>query len=608
MCGIAGWIDFSRSHRSERAVLARVTETMALRGPDSSGLWLDTHVALGHRRLAVIDIHGGNQPMVSGPSAEPRAVLSYSGEVYNFRELRAELADRGHTFNTSSDTEVVLNAYLEWGIDSVQHFNGMFAFALWDARRQRLLLVRDRLGVKPLYYAKLGSGVLFGSEPKAVFAHPEFDRKLDHDGLADMLSLAKTPGKTPFRGLYELPPGHLLVVDRSGTRRQQYWSLQSRPHDDDIPTTIGHVRELLEDIVERQLITDVPLCTLLSGGLDSSALTAIAANSLKTHDAGQVRSFSVDFVGSADDFESSEFRPDRDNPYAIAVSQHVGTVHSTIELSHRALSERGVRQAVLDAHDLPLTFGDVDTSLHLLFANIRRRSTVALSGESADEVFGGYVWFHDPKVIGNDDFPWLSRMQLITSDLLTDNFRNQTQFDSSRIDSYKQAIDEVEHLSDYDQQNRRMREISYLHLTRWLQILLDRKDRLSMAAGLEVRVPFCDHRLVEYLYNVPWSIKSCDGREKSVLRGAVADLLPASVLSRKKSPYPTNGSDHYEQELRESVTTLLDENSSPAFDMIDPDRLRTLLERPRGYFYTQLHRNPLETTLILHDWLLANWG
>ncbi|MEV7548410.1 asparagine synthase (glutamine-hydrolyzing) [Amycolatopsis sp. NPDC089917] len=608
MCGIAGWIDLSRPNEWKEADLERMTSTLARRGPDDERLWSDRYVGLGHRRLAILDVRRGVQPMVAGAPEDPHAVLCYSGEVYNFRELRAELASRGHVFRTHGDTEVVLNAYLEWGESFVERLNGMFAFALWDPRVRKLLLVRDRLGIKPLYYARSGDAVLFGSEPKAVLAHPEFTARLDHQGLADLLGLVKTPGVTPFHDLYEVPPGHVLTVDGHGSRLSRYWKLPTAPHEQDIPDTVAHVRELLVDIVRRQLITDVPLCTLLSGGLDSSALTAIATAVLDKAGEGPVRSFSVDFVGSAEHFRASAFRPERDNPYALQVAGHLGTAHRTIELPDEALTQDGNRDAVLGAHDLPLTFGDVDTSLYLLFAAIREQSTVALSGESADEVFGGYNWFHDPDVVATADFPWLSTMQFVPEHMLTAEFREHTRFGEYRADRYRQAIGEVEYLPGEDAEDRRMREFGHLHLTRWLPVLLDRKDRLSMAAGLEVRVPFCDHRLVEYVHNIPWKIKTSDGREKSVLRGASAGLLPDSVLNRKKSPYPTTADTRYEQDLRRRVGTLLAENRSPALDIVDAGALRELLSRPDGHFDTQLRRNPLETVLSLAQWYREQWN
>ncbi|MFF7489667.1 asparagine synthase (glutamine-hydrolyzing) [Streptomyces luteogriseus] len=614
MCGIAGWADVGLDLTREVDGVEPMVRTMACRGPDAAGIHAGEHAVLGHRRLAIIDLEGGRQPMsapvhpdaaAAGPGEGERAavVLSYSGEVYNFRELREELRGFGHTFRTRSDTEVVLHAYLQWGDGFVRRLNGMFAFALWDERDQRLLLVRDRLGIKPLYVARLGSGVLFGSEPKAILAHPRFRARIDSQGLADLLGLAKTPGVTPYRDIEEVPPGCVAVHDRHGLRTDRYWSLGRHPHEDDAEATAGTVRALLEDTVTRQMVTDVPLCTLLSGGLDSTVLTALAAQVQTRAGEPPVRSFAVDFTGSEADFRASDFRPERDSPYALEAARRIGTDHRLIELSAGELTRDAHRDAVLRAHDLPYTFGDVDTSLHLLFRGIREHSTVALSGESADEVFGGYAWFHDPAAVRAARFPWLSRMQLITPELLAPAFRAATRFEEYRADRYAEALGEVEHLPGDSPAERRMREIGHLHLTRWLPALLDRKDRLSMAAGLEVRVPFCDHRLVEYVHNTPWDLKTPGGDPKGLLKRATRDIVPRSVLERRKSPYPTTADQLYEKDLRARTQTLLADRSSPAFDVVDAGELTRLLEHPQGHFDTQLRRNGLETALCLDRWM-----
>ncbi|HZC26637.1 MAG TPA: asparagine synthetase B, partial [Actinopolymorphaceae bacterium] len=244
MCGITGWVDFERDLRGEHEITAAMTETMACRGPDAEGMWYDRHVALGHRRLAVIDLEGGRQPMSVSADGRELAVLTYSGETYNFRELREELVGLGHTFRTNSDTEVVLTAYLEWGEEFVDHLRGMYAFAIWDTRTQELLLVRDRMGIKPLYYYPTPHGVLFGSEPKAILANPLAERRLDADGLREMLGFVKTPEQAVFAGMYEVRPGSLVRVRRNGLTRRRYWKLEARDHTDDLDTTIRTVREL----------------------------------------------------------------------------------------------------------------------------------------------------------------------------------------------------------------------------------------------------------------------------------------------------------------------------------------------------------------------------
>ena len=367
MCGIAGWVDFDRDLTRERAVVEAMTGTMARRGPDAGGTWVRPHVALGHRRLAVIDVEGGVQPMLVEQDGRTLAAISYSGETYNFRELRSELVAAGHTFRNRSDTEVVLRAYLAWGRSFVHRLNGMYAFALWDPRREELLLVRDRLGIKPLYYAPLPGGVLFGSEPKAILANPAYTPAIDADGLRETFALVKTPGMAAWRGMREVVPGSIVTVGRDGVQEETYWRLEAHPHEDDLNTTVRTVHELLEDIVERQLVSDVPLCSLLSGGLDSSVITALAARGLQCAGVGPVRSFAVDFVGYADNFRPDEMRDTPDAPFAHELARHVESDHQDVVLDSAGLLDRRAREAVVRAYDLPTTWGDLATSLHLLF-------------------------------------------------------------------------------------------------------------------------------------------------------------------------------------------------------------------------------------------------
>ena len=382
MCGITGWVDFGRDLRGERAAIEAMTATMIPRGPDAGGVWISAHAALGHRRLSVIDLPCGAQPMAAPDSGD--VALTFSGEIYNFTELRRELISHGHSFRTRSDTEVLLRSYLQWGRDCVDHLNGMFAFGLWDGRRQELLLARDRLGVKPLYYAVRPDGVLFGSEPKAILAHPEFRAEIDAEGLAELFSQigTKTPGHGIYRGLLELRPGTVAVVGRGGTRVARYWSLPSLPHTDDLAATAATVRDLLTDTVHRQTVADVPLCSLLSGGLDSSVVSALAADSLARRDRAKLATFSVDFEGSADAFQPDQLRPSHDEPFARAAAEYIGSRHSTITLEADDLVT--AQWAPLAAHDLP-TFGDMYVSFVLLCREISKQSTVALSGEAADE-------------------------------------------------------------------------------------------------------------------------------------------------------------------------------------------------------------------------------
>ncbi|WP_416482922.1 asparagine synthase (glutamine-hydrolyzing) [Streptomyces sp. CL12] len=603
MCGITGWVSFDRDLSAEATTLHAMTETMACRGPDDRGTWTEGPAALGHRRLAIIDLPGGRQPM-SLATPEGTVALVYSGETYNFTELRRELTDRGHRFTTDSDTEVVLHAYVEWGDAFAERLNGMYAFAIWDGRRDKLVMIRDRMGIKPFYYYRTPDGVLFGSEPKAILANPLARPRVTLDGLRELLVMIKTPGHAVWDGMREVEPGTVVTVDRSGLSTRVYWRLQTRPHEDDRDTTVATVRTLLDDIVRRQLVADVPRCTLLSGGLDSSAMTAIAARQLAEQ--GQtVRSFAVDFVGQTENFVADELRGTPDTPFVHDVARSSGTDHQDIVLDAEALADPAVREQVIRARDLPAGFGDMDASLLLLFRAIRQKSTVALSGESADEVFGGYLQFFDEDARSADTFPWLVRFGRHfgdDSDVLRTDLVKQLDLERYTADGYRTAVAGIERLAGESDFEFRMRQICHLHLTRFVRILLDRKDRMSMATGLEVRVPFCDHRLVEYVFNTPWALKSFDGREKSLLREAAKDVLPQSVYDRVKSPYPSTQDPRYARALQAQAKDLLARPSHRVFDLVDRDRVRKAAER-EAPVSDQAARRGLERTLDLAQWL-----
>uniref|UniRef100_A0AAU2W009 asparagine synthase (glutamine-hydrolyzing) n=1 Tax=Streptomyces sp. NBC_00008 TaxID=2903610 RepID=A0AAU2W009_9ACTN len=603
MCGITGWVSFERDLHSESATLDAMTETMSCRGPDDRGSWINGPAALGHRRLAIIDLPGGRQPMTAD-TPQGAVALVYSGETYNFTELRRELARRGHRFTTNSDTEVVLRGYLEWGEAVAERLNGMYAFALWDGRHDKLVMIRDRMGIKPFYYYETADGVLFGSEPKAILANPLARARVGLDGLRELFAFVKTPGHAVWEGMHEVEPGTVVTVDRNGLRRHVYWQLETRPHTDGKDESIAHVRSLLDDIVRRQMVSDVPRCTLLSGGLDSSAMTAIAARQLA--ESGEtVRSFAVDFVGQADNFVADELRTTPDTPYVHDVARASGTDHRDIVLDSHALADPEVRAQVIRARDIPMGFGDMDASLYLLFRSIREHSTVALSGESADEVFGGYLQFFDEEARRANTFPWLVRFAQHfgdDSDVLRSDLTAALDIPSYIQDSYGTAVAGIQRLEGESDFEFRMRKICHLHLTRFVRVLLDRKDRASMAVGLEVRVPFCDHRLVEYVYNTPWSLKSFDGREKSLLREATADVLPKSVYDRVKSPYPSTQDPKYALALQEHAKDLLARPSHPVFDLVDRDRV-TRAARHDAPQITQASRRGLERTLDLALWL-----
>ncbi|MGX4692075.1 asparagine synthase (glutamine-hydrolyzing) [Streptomyces sp. JNUCC 63] len=617
MCGIAGWAHREGGPvREDPAVAGSMARTMACRGPDDQGVWADRQATLMHTRLAVIDIDGGRQPMTApaGDPAgdeEPPAVLVYNGEVYNFRELREQLAGLGHRFRTRSDTEVVLHAYLEWGEDCVERLEGMFALAVWDVRRRTLFLARDRFGIKPLSYAQVQDGLVFGSESKALLAHPAVRPVVDLDGLRVLFSMARAPGESVYRGIRELPPGHTLTYGPGGMVLRRYWQLEARTHEDDLDDTVRNVRELLESSVSRELVSDVPLSVLLSGGLDSSTVAALAARALAREGGRRVRTTTVTYSGYSDNFQPDLVRSAPDAPYAQAVAEHIGADHLEIELTTTDLIDPAARRTVLRAQDIPAPFGDMDTSTYQAFAGVRGHSKVALTGESADEIFGGYSWVHIPDLAYQEQFPWVAFEQWhpgtregLGQGLLSPAFKARLDMDAYYAERYSQAMTEIPRLSGEDPEQRRAREICHLHLTHWLPRLLDRNDRLSMISGLEVRVPFCDHRLVQYAYNIPWEMKTFDGREKSLLRAAAADLLPEQVLERPKAPFPVSQDATYTKALHQEFAEMLNDPDAPVLPLLDLEKARHVIT-PEGEAAAQdwLHRMNVEMALQVNAWL-----
>jgi asparagine synthase (glutamine-hydrolysing) len=600
VCGITGWVDLERDLTGERATLEAMTATMERRGPDAGGVWISCHAGLGHRRLAVLDVANGHQPMVIDDVGEHPVVVVHSGEVYNFADLRTTLEKHGQRFRTGSDTEVVLRAYLQWGEAFVDRLVGMYALAVWDARTEVLLLVRDRFGIKPLYYHRLPSGVLFGSEPKAVLAHPLVEPVVDGDGLRELFATVKTPGEAVFKGMREVRPAHLVRVGRDGLVERRYWAMAGYRHGDDRRTTVRRTRQLLERSVGEHLVADVPIGALLSGGLDSSAVTALAQRALDRRNAGPLRSYAVEFSGGERDFRADAFRPALDAPFVEEVVDRLGCAHRTIVIDSRRLADPAVRAATLQARDLP-PMGDLDTSLYLLCAAVRQGATVVLSGEGADELFGGYAWYGGEEALRADTFPWLTAARRLGRYSMFEPAFAQLDMAAYHADRYAEARAEVPRLAGENGHERRMREVTYLHLTRFLPSPLDRNDRMSMAVGLEVRVPYCDHRLVEYVFNVPWALKSLDGRPKGLLRAAARHLLPPSVVARPKTPYPTAQDPAYHATLRDAVQGLLTDGGAPVLQLVRRPTVRALAAMPPSG--SEVVRMGLERIVALNDWL-----
>ncbi len=585
MCAIAGILGLPVS----AATAAKLLDTMKRRGPDDRGIYQKEDITLLHTRLAIIDPAGGCQPMTI-PWGGETYVLVYNGELYNTAQLQQELQSLGHHFSSHSDTEVILRAYIQWGKDCVCRFNGIFAFAVWEATRQRLFLARDRIGVKPLFFTVFRGALIFASEIKTILSYPGIPSELDREGAVRLLMLGpgRLPGSGVFRSIQELEPGWRGYFEGGKLKCERYWQLLDREHRDSLEETLEQVRFLVTDAIRRQMVSDVPVGTFLSGGLDSSIISAVCAREMAQR--GEVlRTFSVDYMDNDINFQAGKFQPTSDNNFIDIMSQTLGSHHSTTILSPEDLIA-ALEDATI-ARDLP-GMADVDFSLLAFCREIRKDVKVALSGECADEIFGGYPWYRDPEVRDREGFPWAqntAQRALLLSPALGD----RSEAEDLVMDAYLDTCRESSIQPAASPQERRMKEMVNLNFRWFMQTLLDRKDRMSMYSGLEVRVPFCDYRIAEYLYGVPWEYKDLQGKEKGLLRQAMKGLLPDSVLWRKKSPYPKTFDPRYAAMIRSRLELLMDDRTAPLFQLISRDALEGMLQREDKWpWYGQLMARP----------------
>ena len=596
MCAIAGILGLPEPN------VPKILETMACRGPDGSGIFRDRDCLLLHARLAIIDPVGGGQPMTWDRGDEAFTVV-YNGELYNTQELRGRLLALGHRFEGHSDTEVLLHAYAQWGEACLKMLNGIYAFGVWEQQKRRLFLARDRMGVKPLFYKLHEGGLLFASEIKTILAYPTVRACLDREGAAELLLLGpgRTPGCGVFKDILELEPGCCAVWEDGRLNVRRYWRLLDREHRESFGETAEQVRFLVTDAIRRQMVSDVPIGTFLSGGLDSSLITAVCAEKM-AEKGEKLTTFSVDYADNDKYFTPNKFQPNSDGYYIRLMQKSLDTDHHWCVLTPEELVAELENATV--ARDLP-GMADVDFSLLAFCRRIKEHVTVALSGECADEIFGGYPWYRDPEVRGRDGFPWAQNTAFRASLALPALALGEDYVRSRYLDTCRES----DILPGTSPRERRIKEMVNLNQRWFMQTLLDRKDRMSMFSGLEVRVPFCDHRIAEYLYGVPWEFKEYQGREKGLLRCAMADWLPTEVLHRKKSPYPKTFDPRYLELVSDRMRVLLEQKDAPLFALISREKLRLLLEQEQPWpWYGQLMRKPqtLAYFLQLDFWLRHN--
>nr|MBP3598690.1 asparagine synthase (glutamine-hydrolyzing) [Eubacterium sp.] len=614
MCGIAGFYQNNRDFLSPeyggtspenkwRTRLLNMQHSIKHRGPDDDNILLFSHVGLAHTRLSIRDIDGGKQPMTNSYHGRT-ATIVYNGEIYNTHELRAKLSSYAMRWSTTSDTEVILKGFLAMGENFFPLLNGIFSFAIYVHNSEELLLVRDPLGVKPLFYQEFGDALVFGSEPKALFAYgitPEADTNCWNEIFA--LGPARTLGSGGFKHMKEVLPGHYLCYSPARTASRHrciekaFWSLEGQPHTDSYSDTIEHVRFLIHDSIERQMVSDIPICSFLSGGLDSSLVSAIAQRNLLAQ-GSKLHTFSFDFKGNDRNFKANSFQSSLDRPFAQLMAKHIGSQHTFLECDNQTQADYLYK--AVDARDFPC-MADVESSMLYFCEQVAATNQVALTGECADEIFGGYPWFHRQELWQKNTFPWSWDMEARKS-LLCDDFLHSLNMEEYAQHAYDVTLAETPRCEADTKEEARRREIAWLNVRWFMMTLLNRMDRTSMYSGLEARVPFADPRILTYVFNIPWEIKCHHGQTKSLLLEAGKDLLLDSVLYRKKSPYPKTYDPAYEQLLSHRLQEMLHQTNSPLAGIVDPAKLEHFLASPRDYgkpWYGQLMAGPQMLAYLL---------
>lgn len=608
MCGIAGFCSFDMDYTSNQYywhnILVKMREEISHRGKDNTGEYLKKNIGMSQTRLTIRDLFNGNQPMTRVIN-ENEYTIVYNGEIYNMEPLKADLISKGYSFETTTDTEVILYAYIEYGIDSVKMLNGIFAYAIWDDRGKKLYLFRDRCGIKPLFYSLKRNTIVFGSEIKSLFKHPKISPEIDNNSLREIFGIgpARTEGNGVFKGILEIKYGHYGVYDINGFKEYPYWSLKSEEYKKTYEEAVDDVKYLVTSAIEYQMVSDVPVCSFLSGGLDSCIVTAIASNYLAKM-GKTFNTFSFDFKDNNKYFVSNSFQPEQDRPYVDIMLDNFNVNHTYLECNNEELAD--YLYLSVDAKDLP-GMADVDASMLYFCKLVKEHNKVTLTGECADEIFGGYPWFHREEFINADTFPWSINYNVRNS-VLNDDAVTQLDLKGYIDKQYKHSISQVPILEGENPLRKRQREISFLNLKWFMTTLLDRMDRASMYSGLEARVPYADHRIIEYMWNVPWEYKCHNGITKGLLRDSAKDLLPEEIVYRKKSPYPKTYNPNYEKILKDRVAEIISDNNAPILPILNKQEINTILNSTSDYgkpWFGQLMATPqlLAYIIQVNYWL-----
>lgn len=554
MCAILGYMGNNISNEKFKNML----DIMSCRGYDNTGYYFDNDIMLGHKRLAIIDINNGNQPII-----DDNYIIVYNGEIYNTKEIKNDLINKEIKFRTNSDTEVILKGYIYYKEKILNMLEGIYAFAIYNKENKELFLGRDRFGVKPLYYCKNDNNFIFSSMIKPILESNIVKPVLTEKELGNILALgpSKPLGNGIFKDIYELRPAHYLIYKNGKLDINRYWNIESKECKDTFIEAKDKVRLLLIDSIKRQMISDVDIATLLSGGLDSSIITAIVSNNLDK----QLTTYSIDYEDNDKYFKKNNFTVSLDEYYINLMSKRFNTNHI-----YKEIKQEDVVNLLYDsmrAREYP-GMTDIESSLLWFSKEIRKDYKVILSGECADEIFGGYPWFYRQEL--NNYFPWINNIEL-RQKLLNKNLNINLEDIIKK--EYEKTIKEL----NPDDRLDKYKKLFYINMTHFMTTLLDRKDRMTMGANLEARVPFADTNLIEYLWNLPFDYKYQNNTEKYLLKEAFKDILPEEIINRKKNPYPKTHHPYFLKAVTELLKERLKNPNSCLYKIFDINEINNLL-------------------------------
>lgn len=552
MCAILGMIS---KDKKDKNLFKEMLELMNCRGKDNTGYYFDNYIYMGHKRLAIIDLLNGNQPMFYKD-----LVIVYNGEVYNSLEIKNDLISKGITFDTTCDTEIVLKGYYYYKEKILEKLEGIYAFGIYNKKDKSVFLGRDRFGVKPLYYCKKKDNFVFASMIKSILKSNIIKPILTKKELGNILSLgpSKCLGSGIFKSIYELRPAHYLIYKKGKIKIKRYWNVKSKKCYDTFREASEKVNKLLTDSIERQMVSDIPIATLLSGGLDSSIISAVVARKMNS----KLTTYSIDYEDNDKYFKKNNFTVALDKNFIDIMSKQFNTDHQ-----YKSINQSDVIKLLEDTlylRDYP-GMTDIDSSLYWFSKEISKEYKVILSGECADEIFGGYPWFYRKEL--TNDFPWINnldyRQKLINKNLKI-NLKKIVKKE------YNKTIKEL----PFKDRKDKYKKLFYINMTHFMTTLLDRKDRMTMGATIEARVPFADTKLIEYLWNLPFEYKYHDNTEKYLLREAFKDILPYEVLYRKKNPYPKTHHPYFLNEVKKLLKSRLNNgNLNKIFNIKEIEKL-----------------------------------